>query len=1253
MYAKLRRFKIDIFYIFLVISVLFLISHNYTPNTILSGWDTLHPEFNMGQYFQRITSVWQEHQGLGAPPSQAHLAELPRMIIMYPLTLLLPMNMVRYAYFFLMMLLGPSGVYFFIRHVLKKMNTDPLVDSLGALIGSLFYIFNIGTMQHFVVPLEMFATKFGYLGFIYLFLLKYLENGKKKDLIWFAVIIFFATPMAHTATLWFVFFAGICLFLGTYFLLHRKSYIFSRCLTLFLLTLALNLYWLLPNLYYSFNYSNDVINSKIHRLFSEEAFYHNKDYGHVDDLLLMKNFLFNWKVPVNGIDGYEFSTSLLNAWKHHLGNIYIDIIGYAIAFISFGGIAYAIAKKRKDLIPLLPVTGIAIFFLLGGLPFIANMFEYLRSLSPTFKEALRFPFTKLSLQLIFAYAVFLGYGQAVIMDKLKKHFSMYIYTVAIIGGIFILNIPAFQGNFISSTMRVHIPSEYNRLFVWSQEQNDGRILQLPLHSLYGWIYYNWHTPQGAQLYQGAGFTWFGLKQPLLNREFDRWYPYNEENYRELAYAVNSKNWPLFMALLNKYDIHYLLFDKNVVNIGGADEQKKLFYDDLYKLLHNTPGIKLEKQFSKNLAVYSYANTQQESSPVTVIEHPPVIGPMYKSAYIDEAYIENGTYITPITDSLSSQLVYPARTMMNNQERVNPQQVQIDKKSYQVYLDKAHKLSSLAIPDLQRSKYSFYGDIYTASNSSALKIHYLLPFTGPTDPYYQTVPLNTTSTIVSINDQVLIVPSLTGDTPVYLGEAVFSSNAPLTYNSYNDKEPLVLPLNQTQINPELCSDAASGQISGAQYTDSGIEIYGRKAKVCLSIPLSDMITFTNKPSVVHLSFSYRLSNKNLSGSFCLYDEKRNKCLGQHTLKQTKNNDQTVDVYFTYVPSDSLSQSIRMSFDAVHSDKIESLYFEHVTPVIYELIDTKSIPVSLPRNNTSSDYTVVNGNLPQHQFPVNFRTATEYHFNCGLTSNGNLKKSYLSENGSEVVEYNSEDGALCESLAFPDLIQDTGYILTVQSRNISGLPLRLCLENDVTKKCDLEDELSKLPTYHEDNFLIPPYYQGSGYNLIFNNLSIGKTPTVNHIQTVSIIPIPFELLQAIYSGRNEYRQKFSQRPIEAVRKAGFAYVIPLKTPLLADTAVIFHQAYEKNWKAYIIPSALGSIPGIAYLSPLIGKTLGNHILVNNWANGWTVSPENLKTSADSTIVIFFLPQFLVWVGCAVFLGTIILLLKATVHKGRSQP
>ena len=99
----------------LVIACLFLATRNYQPGTWLSGWDTLHPEFNFSLYFTRIFSgVWQEHQGLGAVASQAHPAEIVRMLIYYPFSFFLPQSLLRYGYFFLALILGPLGIYCFL-----------------------------------------------------------------------------------------------------------------------------------------------------------------------------------------------------------------------------------------------------------------------------------------------------------------------------------------------------------------------------------------------------------------------------------------------------------------------------------------------------------------------------------------------------------------------------------------------------------------------------------------------------------------------------------------------------------------------------------------------------------------------------------------------------------------------------------------------------------------------------------------------------------------------------------------------------------------------------------------------------------------------------------------------------------------------------------------------------------------------------------------------------------------------------------
>ena len=93
--------------------------------------------------------------------------------------------------------------------------------------------------------------------------------------------------------------------------------------------------------------------------------------------------------------------------------------------------------------------------------------------------------------------------------------------------------PAFNGNLISPLMRIKIPSYYFDVFSYfNRQKDDGRIANLPIQSPWGWEYYDWYKdkPRFAEdstrraSYQGAGFIWFGIKQPLLNRDFDRWNP---------------------------------------------------------------------------------------------------------------------------------------------------------------------------------------------------------------------------------------------------------------------------------------------------------------------------------------------------------------------------------------------------------------------------------------------------------------------------------------------------------------------------------------------------------------------------------------------------------------------------------------------------------------------------------------------------------------------------------------------------------
>ena len=154
----------------LLISIVLCI-RNYTPGTFLSGWDTLHPEFNFSLAFQRtFFGVFRPEQGLGAVAAHSQMADLPRIIILYISHFVLPLNFLRYFYIFLNIIFGTLGMYFFLNKHLLKQKT-------ASFLGALFYLLNIGTVQIFNVPFEMFTTLFATFPFLFYLWRRCLPSG--------------------------------------------------------------------------------------------------------------------------------------------------------------------------------------------------------------------------------------------------------------------------------------------------------------------------------------------------------------------------------------------------------------------------------------------------------------------------------------------------------------------------------------------------------------------------------------------------------------------------------------------------------------------------------------------------------------------------------------------------------------------------------------------------------------------------------------------------------------------------------------------------------------------------------------------------------------------------------------------------------------------------------------------------------------------------------------------------------------------
>jgi hypothetical protein len=636
------------FYPLLIIAIgALLCTANYTPNTILSGWDTLHPEFNFSLSFERmLNGVWRYDQGLGSIAIHSHMAELPRVIFLWLLSVCgTPTSLLRYAYFFLMLIVGPVGVYFLtLRQAQDKLRGSTFVKKSAAFIAGLAYLCNLGTLQHFIVPLEMFATLYGLFPWLILSVANLIDQPSKKRVLTFFILSLFASSMAHTATLFYAYAFGMGLFATTYAILKTKFFIaVKRLMLIFILLLCSNAYWMFPNIYTTLTHGQDIQESKVNQLFSPEAFTKNQAFGTVDNAVIFKNFLFDWTIYNPQENKFD---DLMAVWKQHLATPGTQAIGYFIFGIGVVGILTIFVeflegrtlrvpckvRPCKNVIgfALIPVFLLGFLALLSGTWPVTILFEQIKIVAPVAGEALRFPFTKFSILAMVPFALFVGIGFQHILMFAKTKFLQTITIAEMTLVFFAFFLPAFTGHLIHPAMRIQIPNEYFQMFEWFSKQNKtDRVAILPIHTFWNWTYYDWG-------YQGAGFLQFGIPQPILDRDYDRWNVTNETYQKEMSYAVYSQQPDLIRQALDKYDVRWVLLDTSVIAPG--DNKSITFTWRLPELLEQA-GLTKTQKFGDAITIYSAPTQNTEIIDVTKINSSPDIIPS------DGAFSQVGPYTT--------------------------------------------------------------------------------------------------------------------------------------------------------------------------------------------------------------------------------------------------------------------------------------------------------------------------------------------------------------------------------------------------------------------------------------------------------------------------------------------------------------------------------------------------------------------------------------------------------------------------------
>ncbi len=604
----------------------------------LMGWDHLQTELHPWLAVNRAYfSIWQEYQSFGLLAGMAHGSDLVRAFLTGLLLLVMPTNDVRLAQYMIMLAIGGIGMLRFLRLHLREKSAHVL-----PLLGALFYMFNFGTIQIFHMPFEPFSYFFASLPWLMYVAHRYVCNSAIntwKELFWIVLINFLATPSYYIQTLFVVYVVVLGLYMSGGIVSRAFKDRLKKALILGCMIGIVNAFWLIPQIYFVAQHTDVVMHAKINQLATEDVSFQNKEAGTLLNLVTLRGYYTSL--------GDSKNVPIFQPWITHFDGLLGKIGLYGLAGILVIGIVSPDSRKKYFLGPLFFLS----ILLLSDTPIISELHSSLMKHS-LIHQMFRSPFTKLVVAHSFVMSYFFIKGSDVLLRRISySRISVILLTTLIL----LASLPAFQGNFFARDMQVVLPQDYlDTIEYFKTVDPNQRIALLPDATFWGWFYTDWG-------YNGSGFLWYGIEQPIVSRTFDVWSESSESYFWEMKRAVESERIADVENVLNKYAIDYIILDHSLKPVAGGYES--LQYDALANMLSQSPRM---TQFGKgtHLSLYRYHRPAYAPSGgfTQLAPNMPVVEPATMFAQYDDAYQKNGLYRSAMSDTEVPDAVYPFRNL---------------------------------------------------------------------------------------------------------------------------------------------------------------------------------------------------------------------------------------------------------------------------------------------------------------------------------------------------------------------------------------------------------------------------------------------------------------------------------------------------------------------------------------------------------------------------------------------------------------
>lgn len=685
----------------LIIAVVtaFLFLVNTPINRWLIGWDSYTPNLHFGANFERnIFGVWQEDRGLGLLDGMSHVANLLHTTMIWLLSFVTPDYALRSLYHFIQLGLGGIGMYFLARRLFKS-------NWLGLAAG-LFYMLNIGTIQMFYLPLEVFSVHFAALPWLIFLVLRYFEKPSLSRAFWFVVASFFFSPQGYVPTVFAVY--GLALVVIVLFQVKTKDFL-QKAVVVFFLTLAANAFWAIPYAYSMIKNVPVIGQAKINVLSNEAIRWNNKEFGDLPSTALIQGLYLSFVDQ----DNPQNIHLIMQPWVDHLHIPLTLALSWGFFVLVLAGLVSAVVQRKKHLVAI-SLLGVFTFLMLGNnVPGLSLVFDSLTAHVPIFGSAYRFVFTKFSLLYVFCYTLLLvaGLEWLSFQRKVLKIGLALVLTLSVL----FTSWPVWQGHFFYQDLQVAIPTEYFQLRdFFNSVDHTQRVAFLPQPELWGWSYNTWG-------FKGSGFIWQALPQPTMDGAFLPWLPENENYFLELQTAIDGRDLPLIEKILSKYQVQWIVVDKSLKQNGATPNANILGSERAVALLSASDKMKLVKEMG-SLAIYKY---QLEDAPHSFVFAPA----KYDNLAAQKKYTRFDPALATSTNYVSDQHAtsYPfqdltldrALTDISTQEENGFTSLFVERP----LADQENVLSLATIPAHQLTSYP----IQVARENGDISIRFLYPF----------------------------------------------------------------------------------------------------------------------------------------------------------------------------------------------------------------------------------------------------------------------------------------------------------------------------------------------------------------------------------------------------------------------------------------------------------------------------------------------------------------------------------------------